>query len=84
MGEKDMRITIEDLAGMIQRNFETVATKADMDRLETNVSVEFVAIKNMIEKIPDLVVDRLMDWTSLKTEHDRMKKIIRKKLGVEV
>lgn len=84
MGEKDQHITIEDLAGMIQRNFEAVATRADLDRLETNVSAEFVAIKGMIEKIPELVVDHLMDWTSLKTEHDRMKKIIREKLGVEV
>lgn len=84
MGEKDQRITIEDLAGMIQRNFETVATKADLDRLETNVSAELVAIKGMIEKIPELVVDRLMDWASLKIEHDRIKKIIREKLGVEV
>ncbi len=85
MDEKETnRTTIDELARMVTDGFNDVARKADVDRLETNMAAWFVTLEGAIEKIPERVVDRLMDWATLKMEHERMKKIIREQLHVEV
>ncbi|MBI2577272.1 MAG: hypothetical protein HYV77_00300 [Candidatus Wildermuthbacteria bacterium] len=57
-------ITIEDLAGMIQRGFEETAKKADMDAQFAEVYAQFAAVDNRfhgieqrLERIENLLID---------------------------
>ena len=85
MDEKQTnRITLDELARMVNEGFNDVARKTDVDRLETNMAAWFVKLESAIDKIPERVVERLMDWATLKAEHDRIKRILKEKLGAEV
>ncbi|MDP2669288.1 MAG: hypothetical protein Q8P07_05680 [bacterium] len=76
----------------VQKLAEVLATKKDLNELAADV----VRIEENVEEIKEQLKDiptrdeltslfeKTFNLLSLKTEHERMKKIIREKLGVEV
>lgn len=69
------KITIDELAGMIERN---IAHKEDINRLENHL----VGIVGMIEKLPTR--DEVRDLLHLRQRIDEMTRNIREKLHVEI
>lgn len=66
------KITLDDLAGMIQRNFLTVFSKEDGDRMETNLAREPVKIQGMIEELPTRVAEKIIDFKNLSDRYERL------------
>ena len=89
----------EDLKSLATKEeLKGLATKEDLKELarQKEVNVEFVAIGKKLEGLTEAVnkkpdreefpqlLDRVLEYTALRLEHEHIKKIIREKLGVEI
>ncbi len=54
--KEDKKITIDQLAAMVQKGFEKTATKADIEKLATKVQVQAIdeRLKNVEEKLENI------------------------------
>lgn len=76
-------VTLENLADRIDKGFAFV--RSDLIKHDS----KFEEITESLNKKPDRdefpqLLDKIFEYTSLKIEHDHMKKVIREKLGVEI
>lgn len=72
--KQTQRVTLDELAAMIQRNFQDVATKAQVERLETNTAAILVRIEEKIDGLPDRLIDKLTDRANILYRLDRVEK----------
>ena len=78
--KQTQRITLDELAAMVQRNFDTVATTAQLDRLEGNVAKLLL----LVEALPEKIADKLLDVAALQRQVTELRRVVREKLGVEL
>ena len=71
MPENTNRVTLEDLAQMVERN---IAHKEDIERLEN----EILTTQALVKKIPDLVIEKLTEHQGILTRLER----VERKLGI--
>ena len=80
---QNKKTTLDDLAAMMERGFNEV--RADIAAHDQ----KFDELSETVNTLPtteevQAMIDRTYSMAVLKAEHDRMKDIIRKKLGIEV
>jgi hypothetical protein len=63
MDKETTRVTVDDLARMIQ---ESVVHKPDIDRLESNLVAVLARLEQKVDALPERVADRIVDYANLK------------------
>ncbi|MEK7576678.1 MAG: hypothetical protein AAB482_03200 [Patescibacteria group bacterium] len=81
--KQTQKVTLEDLAGMMQRQFEEFATKKDLSRLETNLAQILVKMNERLERM-DFKLGQLTDLEHLRNRIELMARNIHDQLHVEV